>query len=69
MSRLVDDPAELRRLHERTDADAVDMESGLLAATGRLRGCVRAISDTPAEPSARWRRRSRPTAGRACSAS
>src|SRR4029079_13538049 len=50
MSRLVDDPAELRRLHERTGADAVDMESGVLAATGRLRGCVRAISDTPAEP-------------------
>jgi hypothetical protein len=50
MSRLVDDPAELRRLHERTGADAVDMESGALAATGRLRGCVRAISDTPAEP-------------------
>ena len=50
MSRLVDDPSELRQLHERTDADAVDMESGLLAATGRLRGCERAISDTPAEP-------------------
>jgi adenosylhomocysteine nucleosidase len=50
MSRLVDDPAELRRLHERTGADAVDMESGVLAATGRLRGCVRAISDTPSEP-------------------
>jgi hypothetical protein len=49
-SRLVDDPAELRRLHERTGADAVDMESGVLAATGRLRGCVRAISDTPSEP-------------------
>jgi hypothetical protein len=50
MSRLVDDPAELRRLYERTGADAVDMESGILAATGRLRGCVRAISDTPREP-------------------
>jgi hypothetical protein len=50
ISRLVDDPAELRRLHEQTGADAVDMESGILAATGRLRGCVRAISDTPAEP-------------------
>jgi hypothetical protein len=49
-SRLVDDPAELRRLHERTGADAIDMESGVLAATGRLRGCVRAISDTPSEP-------------------
>ncbi len=36
-----------RRLHERTGADAVDMESGVLARTGRLDGCVRAISDTP----------------------
>ena len=50
MSRLVDDPAELRRLREQTGADAVDMESGILAATGRLRGCVRSISDTPEEP-------------------
>ena len=50
IDRLVDDPAELRRLRERTGADAVDMESGVLAATGRLRGCVRAISDTPEEP-------------------
>jgi adenosylhomocysteine nucleosidase len=50
MSRLVDDPAELRRLHEHTGADAVDMESGVLAATGRLRGCMRAISDTPNQP-------------------
>jgi len=50
MGRLVDDPAELRRLHESTGADAVDMESGVLAATGRLRGCLRAISDTPADP-------------------
>ena len=50
MDRLVDDPAELRRLHEATGADAVDMESGVLAATGRLRGAVRAISDTPEQP-------------------
>jgi hypothetical protein len=49
-STLLDDPAELRRLREQTGADAVDMESGILAATGRLRGVVRAISDTPAEP-------------------
>jgi hypothetical protein len=48
--RLIDDAAELRRLRERTGADAVDMESGILAATGRLRGVVRAISDTPDEP-------------------
>ena len=44
---VVDDPAERRRLHERTGADAADMESGALARTGRLAGCVRAISDTP----------------------
>jgi adenosylhomocysteine nucleosidase len=43
---VVDDPEERRRLHELTGADAVDMESGVLAATGRLDGCVRAISDT-----------------------
>jgi hypothetical protein len=48
--RLVEDPAERRRLHELTGADAVDMESGVLAATGRLRGCVRAVSDTPDRP-------------------
>ena len=50
MSRLVDDPAELQRLREQTGADAVDMESGVLASTGRLRGCIRSVSDTPDEP-------------------
>jgi nucleoside phosphorylase len=45
--RVVDDPGERRRLHELTGADAVDMESGGLAATGRLSGCLRAVSDTP----------------------
>ncbi len=45
--RIVDDPADRRRLRERTGADAVDLESGILAATGRLEGCVRAVSDTP----------------------
>jgi adenosylhomocysteine nucleosidase len=48
--RVVDDPAERRRLHELTGAVAVDMESGVLAATGRLEGCVRAISDTAERP-------------------
>ncbi|HKP18338.1 MAG TPA: hypothetical protein VJT84_07650 [Gaiellaceae bacterium] len=47
---VLDDPAERRRLHEATGADVVDMESGVLAATGRLRGAVRAVSDTPARP-------------------
>jgi len=47
---VVDDPAERRTLHERTGADAIDMESGELARTGRLAGCLRAVSDTPSRP-------------------
>jgi hypothetical protein len=47
---IVDDPDERRRLHAQTGADAVDLESGPLARTGRLRGVVRAVSDTPARP-------------------
>jgi nucleoside phosphorylase len=50
IDRIADDPAERCRLREVTGADAVDMESGILAATGRLEGCVRAVSDTPARP-------------------
>jgi adenosylhomocysteine nucleosidase len=46
-SRIVDDPAERARLRDATGADAVDMESGVLARTGRLAGCLRVISDTP----------------------
>ena len=46
-SRIVDDPAERARLHAATGADAVDMESGALARSGRLVGCLRVISDTP----------------------
>src|SRR2546421_11536428 len=48
-TRIVDDPAERARLHAATGADAVDMESGPLARSGRLAGCIRAISDTPAQ--------------------
>ena len=44
---VVDAPEERRRLHAQTGADAVDMESGPLARSGRLAGCIRAISDTP----------------------
>jgi hypothetical protein len=50
IDRIADDPTERRRLREQTGADAVDMESGILAATGRLDGCVRAVSDTPERP-------------------
>ena len=45
--RIVDDPVERAALREATGADAVDMESAPLARTGRLAGCIRAISDTP----------------------
>jgi adenosylhomocysteine nucleosidase len=45
---LVHDPAERRRLHAASGADAVDMESGVLAASGRLAGVLRAVSDVPA---------------------
>jgi hypothetical protein len=42
---LVHDPAERERLRKASGADAVDMESGVLARSGRLAGVVRAISD------------------------
>jgi hypothetical protein len=48
--RIVDDPEERRQLHERTGADAVDLESGPLARTGRLHRVLRAVSDTPSRP-------------------
>jgi hypothetical protein len=46
-SRIVDRPEEREALRRSSGADAVDMESGALARSGRLAGCVRAISDTP----------------------
>jgi adenosylhomocysteine nucleosidase len=42
---LVHDAAERARLREASGADAVDMESGVLARSGRLAGVLRAISD------------------------
>jgi adenosylhomocysteine nucleosidase len=42
---LVHDAAERARLWEASGADAVDMESGVLARSGRLAGVLRAISD------------------------
>ena len=47
---IVDDPAERRRLHEVTGADAADLESGARARSGRLQGVLRAVSDTPSRP-------------------
>ena len=42
---LVHDPADRARLRQATGADAVDMESGVLARSGRLAGVLRAVSD------------------------
>lgn len=47
---VVDDPEARRELAARTGAVAVDTESAALAASGRLAGVVRAVSDTPARP-------------------
>jgi adenosylhomocysteine nucleosidase len=58
--RVVDEPAARRALAERTGAVAVDLESGVLAGTGRLAGTVRAISDTPARPVGRLAAAARP---------
>ncbi len=45
-ARVVDDARERARLAERSGAQAVDMESARLAASGALVGAVRAISDS-----------------------
>ena len=46
-SRIVDGAGERERLHRETGADAVDMETGILARSGRLAGVIRAVSDSP----------------------
>ncbi len=48
--RVIDDPRERDDIARRTGAIAVDMESGPLAASGRLAGIVRAIADGPERP-------------------
>ena len=45
---LVHEAAERSRLHLSSGADAVDMESGVLAASGRLAGVLRVVADVPA---------------------
>ena len=45
---LVSGAAERARLRETSGADAVDMESGVLARSGRLAGVLRAVSDDSA---------------------
>ena len=50
VASVADSPAERALLAKRSGALAVDMESGALAATGRLAGVVRAVSDGPERP-------------------
>lgn len=45
--RVIDEPDARRRMFERTGAVATDLESGVLAGSGRLVGCLRVVSDTP----------------------
>ena len=47
---VADDAGGRHALAQKTGAVAADMESGVLAASGRLVGIVRAVSDTPGEP-------------------
>jgi hypothetical protein len=62
---VVDERAARTALAERTGAIVVDMESGRLAASGRLAGVVRAISDGPDRPVGKLARASTPTGGTA----
>jgi hypothetical protein len=48
--RIVDDPAARSALHAATGAVAADLESGVLALSGRLAGCVRVVGDTLDRP-------------------
>jgi hypothetical protein len=63
--RVVDDAGERAALASRTGAIAVDMESGTLAASGRLAGVVRAVSDGPGRPVGRLGHAATPDGGTA----
>ena len=47
---VANEPEERRALAKRSGASVVDMESGVLASTGRLAGVVRAVSDSGDQP-------------------
>jgi hypothetical protein len=49
-SEVANEPKERRALAEQSGAVAVDMESGVLASSGRMVGVVRAVSDAVDEP-------------------
>jgi adenosylhomocysteine nucleosidase len=47
---VANEPESRRELARRSGASVVDMESGILASTGRLSGVVRAVSDSSDHP-------------------
>jgi adenosylhomocysteine nucleosidase len=47
---VANEPEARRELARRSGASVVDMESGILASTGRLSGVVRAVSDSGDDP-------------------
>jgi hypothetical protein len=61
--RVVDDAREREALAARTGALVVDMESGRIAASGRLVGAVRVVSDTASRPVGHLARAARPDGG------
>ncbi|HEX5469222.1 MAG TPA: hypothetical protein VFW80_09265 [Gaiellaceae bacterium] len=60
---VVDEASARRALASRSGAEAIDLESGRLAATGRLAGVIRAVTDSPAAPVGRLARAGRPDGG------
>jgi nucleoside phosphorylase len=62
-ARIVDTAEERAALAARCGADVADLESGRLAATGRLVGVVRAVSDTPGTPLGRLAASATPAGG------
>jgi adenosylhomocysteine nucleosidase len=60
---VANEPSERHALAERTGASVVDMESGVLASTGRLAGVVRAISDPADHPVGKLVRAGKPDGG------
>jgi adenosylhomocysteine nucleosidase len=60
---VADEPGARRALAESSGAVAVDMESGVLAGSGRLAGVVRAVSDGAGAPIGRLVRAGKPDGG------
>jgi hypothetical protein len=59
-SRIVDSASGRAALHASTGAVAADLESGPIARSGRLSGCLRVVADTPGRPLAGLESAARP---------